>query len=81
MMLKRLNSVAEVTDINRITQKAAEITSRIRLSFPTFWNALHAQDLEVMYFLIEPLFIRANALKVRNTSDREIADIITRMIR
>ncbi|MDY1038629.1 hypothetical protein [Lelliottia sp. CFBP8978] len=39
------------------------------------------KNLEMMYFLIEPLFIRANALKAQYASDREIADIIIRMIR
>lgn len=35
----------------------------------------------MMYFLIEPLFERAKALKAQWASDSDIADIITRMIR
>lgn len=39
------------------------------------------QQLEMMYFLIEPLFERAEAFKAQWESDDGIADIITRMIR
>ena len=35
----------------------------------------------MMYFLIEPLFERAEAFKAQWVSDGEIAEIITRMIR
>ncbi len=35
----------------------------------------------MMYFLIEPLFERAEAFNAQWVSDGEIADIITRMIR
>lgn len=39
------------------------------------------QELEMMYFLIEPLFQRAGALKAHWASHEEVADIIVRMIR
>lgn len=35
----------------------------------------------MMFFLIEPLFERAEAYKAQWVSDDEIADIISRMIR
>lgn len=47
---------------------------------PEYYSTLYAQELEMMYFLIEPLFERAEAFKAQWVSDDEIADIITRMI-
>ena len=35
----------------------------------------------MMYFLVEPVFERAGAFKAQWTSDEEIVDIITRMIK
>lgn len=64
-----------------IVQKAADSANRLRFTYPTYYSALYAQELEMMYFLIEPVFERADALKAQWASDGDIADIITRMIR
>lgn len=64
-----------------IVQKAADCAHRLRFTYPAYYAALYAQELEMMYFLIEPLFVRAGALKAQWASDGGIADIITRMIR
>lgn len=61
-------------------QKAAESAQRLKFLSPPYYAALYARELEMMYFLIEPLFERANAFQ-QSTSDQDIADIITRMIR
>ncbi|AFJ47336.1 hypothetical protein [Shimwellia blattae] len=63
-----------------VVQKAAESAHRLRLLSPTYYAALYAQELEMMYFLIEPLFERAGAFKAQWTSDSDIAEIITRMV-
>lgn len=64
-----------------IVQKAADSAHRLHFTFPAYYTALYAQELEMMYFLIEPLFVRVGALKAQWATDNNIADIITRMIR
>ncbi|MFP2422064.1 hypothetical protein ACLEXA_11045 [Pseudescherichia vulneris] len=64
-----------------IVQKAADSASRLRLAYPAYYSALYAQKLEMMYFLIDPIFEQARALKTQWASDSHIVDIITRMIR
>lgn len=64
-----------------IVQKAADSAHRLSFTYPAYYAALYAQELEMMYFLIAPLFERAEAFKAQWASDDGIADIITRMIR
>lgn len=64
-----------------VVQKAADSAHRLLFTYPAYHAALYAQELEMMYFLIESLFDRAEALKAQWASDGDIADIITRMIR
>lgn len=63
-----------------VVQKAADSAHRLHYIYPSYYAALYAQELEMMYFLVEPLFERAGAFK-QETSDESIADIITRMVR
>ncbi|HBC0585168.1 TPA: hypothetical protein I3599_000420 [Enterobacter cloacae] len=63
-----------------VVQKAADSASRLHITYPDYYSALYAQELEMMYFLIEPLFERAGAFKAKWGSDGEIADIIRRLI-
>jgi hypothetical protein len=64
-----------------VVQKAADSANRLRFTYPTYYSALYTQELEMMYFLIEPLFERAGAIQALWVSDSGVADIITRMIR
>ena len=64
-----------------IVQKAADSAYRLHIIYPAFYDALYVKELEMMYFLIEPLFERTGALKAQWASDGDIADIIIRMIR
>lgn len=64
-----------------VVQKAADSAHRLHFTYPAYYAALYAQELEMMYFLIQPLFERAEALKAQWASDSGIAAIITRMIR
>ncbi|MNG66413.1 hypothetical protein D3C79_246990 [compost metagenome] len=63
-----------------VIQKAADSARHLCFTHPAYYSALYAQELEMMYFLVKPLFERAGAFK-QPTSDEDIADIITRMIR
>ncbi|NIF59905.1 hypothetical protein F3J27_16710 [Enterobacter sp. Ap-916] len=62
-------------------QKAADSAHRLRAAYPGYYAALYAQGLEMMYFLIEPLFQYSRARDVLRASDDEIIDIITSMAR
>lgn len=62
-----------------IVQNAADSAYRLHIAYPAYYSALYAQEIEMMYFLVEPLFERADALK-RSTSDSNVANIISRMI-
>lgn len=64
-----------------VVQKAADSAHRLHFTYPAYYSALYVQQLEMMYFLIEPLLERAEALKAPWASDSDIAEIITRMIR
>lgn len=78
---RRTGQIVGVIGIYGIIQKAADSAQRLRITYPAYYSALYAQELEMMYFLIEPLFEKAEALKAQWASDNEIANIITKMIR
>ena len=63
-----------------VVQKAAESAHRLQIQSPSYYSALYAHELEMMYFLVEPLLERAGAFTY-SESETNIADIITRMIR
>lgn len=64
-----------------VIQKAADSAHNLQVAYPAYHAALYAQELEMMYFLIEPVFLRAGALDADWASDSHIAEIITRMVR
>ncbi|RKQ41188.1 hypothetical protein [Enterobacter sp. R1(2018)] len=64
-----------------VVQKAADSAHRLHFTYPAYYAALYAHELEMMYFLVEPLFERAGAFKAQWASDGDIADIIIRMVR
>ena len=78
---RRTGQVIGAIGLYGVVQKAADSASRLHMTYPAYYSALYAQELEMMYFLIEPLFKRAEAFKAQWGSDSEIAGIITRMIR
>lgn len=78
---RRAGGVVGVIGLYGVVQKAADSARRLHITCPAYYSALYAQELEMMYFLIEPLFERAEAFNAQWVSDGEIADIITVMIR
>ncbi|SCC69998.1 hypothetical protein [Kosakonia oryziphila] len=78
---RRAGGVVGAIGIYGVVQKAADSAHRLHVQYPAYYSALYMQQLEMMYFLIEPLFERAEAFKAQWVSDDGIADIITRMIR
>ncbi|WP_297206033.1 hypothetical protein [uncultured Pluralibacter sp.] len=63
-----------------VVQKAADCAYRLQITYPAYYSALYSHELEMMYFLIAPLFERAAAHKAPWASESELANIITRMI-
>lgn len=78
---RRVGQAVGIIGIYGIVQKAADSAYRLHITYPAYYSALYVQELEMMYFLIEPVFERAKALTAQWASDDEIADIITRMVR
>lgn len=64
-----------------LVQKAAGSARRLHVRYPTYYSALYQRELEMMYFLIEPVFEQARAYEAQWASDSEVAHIISRMIR
>lgn len=44
-------------------QHATESAERLRLMAPMYYHALYLQKLEMMYFLVEPIFMKARAFE------------------
>lgn len=76
----KARGVVAVAGMYGIVQKAADSAQRLKYVYPAYYAALYSRELEMMYFLVEPLFERAGAFS-HSPSDSDIADIITKMIR
>lgn len=64
-----------------VVQGAADSARRLQLSSSVYYSALYMRELEMMYFLVESVFVKAGALKMQQISDDDIADVIIRMSR
>lgn len=62
-----------------VVQKAADSAHRLNIQFPNYYAALYMQGLEMLYFLIEPVFQKAGAIDAQWASNDDIVDIIRRM--
>lgn len=69
-----------ISGLYGVVQKAADSAARLRICHPAFYSTLYNNELEMLYFLVEPLFVRAKALNAERASDIDIANIIKRMI-
>lgn len=78
---KSAGTAATIGAMYGLVQKAADSAHRLSIQYPAYYSALYMDQLEMMYFLIEPVFERAGALDVQWGSDFDIANIITSMIR
>ncbi|MGX4909054.1 hypothetical protein ACUYGN_07480 [Enterobacter chengduensis] len=63
-----------------IVQKASESANRLKHFMPQFYHALYIEKLEMMYFIIEPIIMRAGYLNINTASDTEITNALKRMI-
>lgn len=69
-----------VVGVYGVVQKAADSAYRLHIQFPAYYAALYAQGLEMLYFLIEPVFQKAGAIKAQWASNQDMIGIIIRMI-
>lgn len=77
---RKAGGVVAVAGIYGVIQRAADSAQRLKYVSPAYYAALYSRELEMMYFLVEPLFERAGAFS-HSTSDSDIAELITKMIR
>lgn len=62
-------------------QEAAESAERLQIMHPGYYQALYIRKVEMMYFLVEPIFLKANFFMKNLSSDDDIANAIFRMAR
>lgn len=73
--------VITVLNLYAIVQHAADSANTLKKFQPLFYHALYVEKLEMMYFLIEPVIMKAGYLNLNTASDSEIADALNRMMR
>lgn len=78
---RRAGTAFAIPAMYGVVQKAADCANRLNYILPEYYAALYANELEMMYFLIDPLFDRSGALGNPRPSDNEISSIIAKMIR
>lgn len=61
-------------------QQASESADRLKLCGPGYYHALYLRKLEMMYFLVEPIFVKAQAFENNYLSDDDIVNITSRMV-
>jgi hypothetical protein len=64
-----------------ITEQASRSASHLKNHNPYYYNLLYQEELEMMFFLIEPIIKRSPMLNQAYASDSDIAYAITRMIK
>lgn len=63
-----------------IIHKASESANTLKHFMPQFYHALYIEKLEMMYFIIEPIIMRAGYLNIHTASDIEITNALKRMM-
>lgn len=66
-----------------VVQKAADSAHRLQVMHPAYYQALYLRELEMMYFLVEPAFMRAGVLTQQwndGQSPYGVADTILKLM-
>jgi len=66
-----------------IVQQAADSAHRLQVMHPAYYQALYLRELEMMYFLVEPAFMRAGVLTHQWTDSQspyDAADTILKLM-
>lgn len=80
LVSKRASRGIAAVGIYGVVQKAADSAHSLYIQYPAYYAALYEQGLEMLYFLIEPVFKKAGAIEAHWTSDHDISTIISKMI-
>lgn len=76
----RVRWVVGGANIYGIVQHAAESANNLKYFCPLFYNALYIEGLEMLYFLIEPIILKAGYLNISLASNEEITQALKRMM-
>jgi len=60
-------------------QHAADSAHNLKYFLPLYYNALYTENLEMMYFLIEPLVLDVGYINISTASNAEIINALKRM--
>lgn len=64
-----------------LVEEASKSANLLKSSHPYYYNALYHNELEMMFFIIEPIILQSSIFNPASTSDNDIAYAISRMIK
>lgn len=64
-----------------IVQHAAESARRLQIQHPACYQMLYFREIEMMYFLVEPIFMRAGVLSQQWTDGHNVPGVADKIIR
>jgi hypothetical protein len=70
-----------VAGVYGYVQEASQAVERLRHTNPRYYKDLYGRDLEMLYFLIEPVINKVNVFNQYQKSDNDIVSDILRIIR
>lgn len=62
-----------------MVQRAADSANNLKKFLPLFYHALYIEKIEMMYFLIEPVIMKAGYLNIYTASDHDITNAFIKM--
>lgn len=62
-----------------MVQHAADSANNLKNLLPLFYNALYMEQIEMMYFLIEPVVMKAGHINVYTASNNDISNALMKM--
>ncbi|WP_029685670.1 hypothetical protein [Tatumella saanichensis] len=77
----RITTAIFIVGYYSIVQKAVDSALRLQIASPFYYNALYTLELEMLYFIIEPLFSRADVFSIISPTEQDIINIIAKMAR
>lgn len=77
----RMGGAFLVLNAYALVQHAAESANNLKTSLPLFYQALYLERIEMMYFLIEPVIMKAGYLNIYTASDDDITNAFIKLIR
>ncbi|MCI2291434.1 hypothetical protein MOQ06_08555 [Enterobacter sp. I4] len=77
----RMGGAFLVLNAYTLVQHAAESANNLKTSLPLFYQALYLERIEMMYFLIEPVIMKAGYLNIYTASDDDITNAFIKLFR